>query len=258
MTNLLLLLLAAAASCYGVAVVLKRRPPLWAALPALLLYAFCGIHAVLLAWLLSDGVVLPGLQISPDVKRYYLTEVWQGRAAGLDPWLLALVVPAHLLACVPRLRIGWLKGPLPATVVFLGFLVHFLGPPTTVFESARGPEGIAYLTVAERGDGARIVLTHGPPEATFLDVVHVHDTKSAPPHLRLAWTRDGQGIVIRIGNERPFAVDLDGHVTGALPVYAHEWTAEGGYESPAVRRRFSQARRDVAEFIQVHGGLYVP
>jgi hypothetical protein len=258
MTNLLILLLAAATSCFGVVLVLKRRPPLWAAVPALLLYAFLGIHTVLLAWLTSDGVVAPGLQVSPGLKSYYLAEVWLGRAWGLEPWLLALVVPAHLLACVPRLRWGRLKGPLPATVVFLGFLVYFLSPPRIVAERAPGPERMAYLTVVERGDGARLVLAQGPRHASFLRVVHVHDTNSAPSYLRLGWTQDGRGIVIRIGYDRPFAVDLDGEVTGALPVHSHEWPNPDGYRSPDVRRRFSQARRDVAEFIQDHGGLYVP
>lgn len=258
MTNLLILLLTAATSCYGVVLVLKRRPPLWAAVPALLLYAFCGIHTVLLAWLTSNGVVFPGLQISPGLKAYYFAEVWYDRAWGLEPGLLALVVPAHLLACMPRLSAGWLKGPLPPTVIFLGFLVYFLSPPRIAAERAPGPERMAYLTVVEQGDGAQLVLAHGPRRATFLDVVHVHETESPPPHLRLLWTKDGQGIVIRIGNDRPFAVDLEGRVTGALPVHAHEWPTPGGYRSPDVRRRFSRARRDVAEFVQNHGGLYVP
>jgi hypothetical protein len=257
MTNLLILLLAAATSCFGVVLVLKRRPPLWAAVPALLLYAFCGIHTVLLAWLTSDGVVLPGLQVSPGLKGFYLAEVWNDRAWGLEPWLLALVVPAHLLASVPRLKPGWLKGPLPATVVFLGFLVYFQSPPTIRAERAFGPERMAYLTTVERGDGARLVLAHGPPRATFLVVAHVHETESRPPRVGLYWTKDGQGIVFQAGNERPFAIDLDGNRIGTLPVGAHEWPTRDGYQSPTVKRRFSQARRDVAEFIGDHGGLYI-
>ena len=167
MTNLLILLLAAATSCFGVVLVLKRKPPLWAAVPALLLYAFLGIHTVLLAWLTGAGVVFPGLQVSPGLKSFYLAEVWSDRAWGLEPWLLALVVPAHLLASVPRLNPGWLKGPLPATVVFLGFLVYFQSPPTITAERASGPEQMVYLTIVEQGDGARLVLSHGPPRATF-------------------------------------------------------------------------------------------
>jgi hypothetical protein len=257
MTNLLLLVLAVAASCYGVGLVLKRRPPLWAAVLALLLYAFCGIHAVLLAWLTGDGVVVPGLQISPGLKGYYLAEVWHDRAWGLEPWLLALVVPAHLLACAPRFQLGWLKAPLPATLVFLGFLVYFLNPHLIAAERAQGPERVAYLTVVKQGEGARLILAHGAPQATFLSVVHVHRTESHMPRLRMHWTRDGQAIVLQTGHERPFAVDVDGNVTGILPVHTHEWPTPGGYKSPDVRRRFSQARRDVAEFIQNHGGLYV-
>ncbi|MHC4972427.1 MAG: hypothetical protein ACYTG3_08850 [Planctomycetota bacterium] len=257
MTNLLILLLAVATSCFGVVVVFRRKPPLWAAVPALLLYAFCGIHTVLLAWLTSDGIVVPGLQISPGLKAYYLAEVWLDRAWGLEPWLLALVVPAHLLACAPQVKPGRLKLPLPATVIFLGFLVYFSSPPRIVAERAPGPERTVYLTVAERGDGARMVLAHGPPEAPFLEVAHVHDTKSRPPRVQLHWTRDGKGIVLQMKSQRPFAIDLDGNVTGLLPVHAHEWPTRDGYESPAVKRRFSQARRDVAEFIQTHGGLYI-
>ena len=257
MTNLLILLLAAATSCFGVVLVLKRKPPVWAAVPALLLYAFCGIHTVLLAWLTSAGVVFPGLQVSPGLKSYYLAEVWYDRAWGLEPALLALVLPAHLLASAPRLTPGRLKGPLPATVVFLGFLVYFQSPPPIAAERAPGPERTVYLTVVQQGDGAHLVLAHGAPQATFLDVVHVHETESRMPRLRLHWTKDGQGIVLQAGYERLFAVDLDGNVTGALPVHAHEWPTPGGYQSPAVKRRFSQARRDVAEFIQNHGDLYV-
>lgn len=257
MTNLLLLLLAVAASCFGAVVVLKRRPPLWAAVPALLLYAALGIHTVLLAWLTSDGIVVPGVQVSPGLKSYYLAEVWHGRAWGLTPWLLLLVVPAHLLACVPRLEAAWLKGPLPATVVFLALLVYFLDPSPMAGERAIGPEREAYLTLTKRGDGARLVLAHGLPQAAFLEVVHVHETESHLPRLQLLWTKDGQGIVVQAGAGRPFAVDLEGNVTGALPAQAHEWPTRDGYTSPAVRRRFSQARRDVAEFIQKHGGLYI-
>ncbi len=257
MTNLLLLLLAVAASCYGAVVVLRRRPPLWAAAPALLLYALLGIHTVLLAWLTSDGIVVPGLQVSPGLKSYYLAEVWQGRAWGLTPWLLLLVAPAHLLACVPRLQAAWLKGPLPATVAFLALLVYFLNPSPMAGERAIGPEREAYLTLTKSGDGARMVLAHGLPQAAFLDVVYEHETESQLPRLRLHWTKDGQGIVLQAGDERPFAVDLDGNATGALPAKAHEWPTRDGYRSPDVRRRFSQARRDVAEFIQNHGGLYI-
>ena len=257
MTNLLILLLAVATSCFGVVLVLKRKPPLWAAAPALLLYAFCGIHTVLLAWLTSDGVVFPGVQISPGLKSFYLAEVWNDRAWGLEPALLALVLAAHLLASAPRLKVAWLKGPLPATLMFLGFLVYFQNPPRIVGERAPGPERTVYLTTVEQGEGASLVLAHGAPEATFLDVVHVHETESRPPRVRLHWTKDGQGIVLQAGYERPFAVDLDGKVTSALPVHAHEWPTPGGYQSPAVKSRFSQARRDVAEFIQNHGGLYV-
>ena len=53
--NLVILLVAAAMSAYGVGVVLKRKPPWWAAVPAVLLYLFLGIHSVLLAWMSSAG-----------------------------------------------------------------------------------------------------------------------------------------------------------------------------------------------------------
>ncbi|MHC4550875.1 MAG: hypothetical protein ACYTEZ_19135 [Planctomycetota bacterium] len=260
--NLVILLLAAAASAYGAALVVKRRPPWWAAIPALLLYVVCGIHAVLLAWFTSAGIVLPGLQLSPGLKGFYLAEVWRGRFWGLEPALLGLVVAAHLLVAAPKITLDRLKAPLPATVVFLGLFLLFRArgsEPPIAFDRTPGPAHMAYLTTEPVGEGARIILAHGEPGASFLDVAHVHESASKPEPIKILWTKDGTAIVFSIHHFPYMAIDLDGETTGELPVESHEWPKpDGGYTSPDVRRRFSQARRDVAEYIGRHGGIFVP
>jgi len=258
------LLLAAAGAAYGVAVTMKRGPPAWAALPAVLLYLLCGVHAVLLAWITGAGVALPGLQISPGLKSWYFAELVRESRPVLPPALLLLAIAAHALVLFPRPdRKRWLH-PLPATLLFVALfsVVDARGElPPIPYDRALGPGGVAFLTVVPDDEGARIVVAQGEPGAAFLAVLHDHRTNSRPPELRLGWTKDGKGLfVVAEGERKPaFAVDLGGNAIGRLPVEAHEWPQkEDAYVPTEVRRRVSQARVDVARFLKEHGGIYVP
>jgi hypothetical protein len=264
MTGLGILLLAAAASAFGAWASLKSRPPLWAAAAAALLFAVAGICAVLASWIVGDGVVLPGLQLSPGLKATYFAEVrfagwpWVGRA------LLLLAPLAHLLVLVAR-RDRWaLLRPAPATALFLGLFL-WLGGEEDAWRfrvvQARGPDGVGYLTIATRPEGTRMILAAGAPFASFLRVLHVHEATIPPPvELHLYWTNDGRGLVVRVHEEEKaiFAVDLDGAPTGMLPADRREWARRGEFVPPDVQERLSRARRDVAEFVVRHGNLYPP
>jgi len=262
MTGLALLLLAAAASAYGVWASLRSRPPLATAVTAALLFAAAGLFAVLAGWVEGDGVVLPGLQLSPGLKAYYLSEA----AWGLVPWIgrffLVAAPLAHLVLVLGRRdRIALLR-PLPATAIFVWLFVSIgtsSGEQVTVVR-ARGPGEVAYLTIASRGEGVRMILAAGDPLDVFLRIVHVHDTASTPPELHLHWTNDGKGLVVRAHEEADpaFAVDLEGNVTGLLPVEAREWPKPGAFVPPDVGKRFSRARVDVTKFIHEHQGLAPP
>ncbi len=259
MTGLAVLLLAAAASAYGAWASLKSRPPLWAAAVAATLFAAAGVFAVLASWVLGDGVVLPGLQLSPGLKAYYLAEAAWGLVPSVGRSLLLLAPLAHLLLVAARRDEATVFRPLPATAVFVWLFLSIADEPAAVVR-ARGPERVAYLTIASQEGGARLILAAGEPFAGFLGIVHVHETSSTPPELHLHWTNDGKGLVVRVHEESDpsFAVDLDGNVTGALPVEAREWTAPGAFVPPDVRQRFSRARLDVSKFIRDHGGFAPP
>jgi hypothetical protein len=125
---------------------------------------------------------------------------------------------------------------------------------------ARGPGRVAYLTIAEREGGARLIVAAGEPLAAFLRVLHVEDTSGVPPEIHVYWTSDGKAVVLRLHEEKDpvFAVDLDGETTGDLPSEPREWPAAGEYRHADVAARFSLARKEVFKLIQAHGGLAPP
>ncbi len=257
MSGLALLLVAAAASAYGTWASLKSRPPLWAAAISAILFAVAGIALVLASWLAGDGIVLPGLQLSPGLKAYYFFEEAWDLAPSVGRSLLFLAPLAHLLLVAARRDRASLLRPLPATALLLWLFLGIAEGRSTVVQ-ARGPERVAYLTIASREGKARLVLATGEPFAAFLRIAHVHETEGTPQQLHLNWTNDGKGLVVRVHEEKDavFAVDLDGNVTGALPAEAREWPAE--FVPPDVKTRFSEARMEVAGFIREHGGLAPP
>jgi hypothetical protein len=257
MTGLALLLLAAAGSACGVWASLKSRRPLWAVIPAAALFPAAGVVAVVVSWMSGDGVVLPGLQLSPALRPYYFQEVRWGMLPWVNPWFILAGPLAHLLLVAARRDQASLLVPLPATAVFLWLFLGVADEPVTVVR-ARGPQQVAYLTVASREGGARLILAAGDPFDAFLRVLHVHDTASPPPELHLNWTNDGKALVVRVHGEKDpaFAVDLDGNVTGELPVEAREWPQD--FVPPDVERRFSFARKEVFKLIHERKGLAPP
>jgi len=259
MTGLVILLLAAAASAYGAWASLKSRPPLWAAAIAATLFAAAGILAVLASWIAGDGIVLPGLQLSPGLKAYYFSEEAWDLAPSVSRWLVLVGPLAHVLLVAARRDEATLLRPLPATAIFAWLFLSIAEEPATIVR-ARGPQQVAYLTIASEEEGARLILAAGDPFAVFLRVVHVHESAGAPPELHLNWTTDGKGLVVRVHEEMDaaFAVDLDGNVTGELPAEAREWAVPGDYVPRDVQERLSAARKDVSKFIREHGGLAPP
>ncbi|MCK6458805.1 MAG: hypothetical protein L6Q95_02795 [Planctomycetes bacterium] len=260
MSGLAILLLAALASACGAWASLKCRPPLVAAAAAAILFAAAGVAAVLVSWITGDGIVLPGRQISPGLVAYYLTEEAVGRLPPVGRALILLAPLAHaMLALVRRDRAALLR-PLPATAIFLWLLASVGGPGRATVVQAPGPDRVAYLTIAPRDGGARLILAAGEPLAPFLEVLHVHETEGTPLDLHVHWTGDGKAVVLRLHEEKDpmFAIDLDGNVTGALPAKPREWTPPGGFVPPDVQERFSLARKEVFKLIQAHGGLAPP
>jgi hypothetical protein len=262
MSGFAVLLLAAAASALGVYASLKSRPPLVPAVIAALLFAFAGVAAVLASWIAGDGIVFPGIQLSPGLVAYYMSE----QAWGLVPWVsrgfLAAAPVAHLLLLAVRRNRAALLLPLPATAVFvwLFLAIGTAGKEAPEPIQARGPDKVAYLTILPHGDGARLVIAAGAPFAAFLKVLHVQEAGRIPPPLTLHWTRDGKGLVVKVKDvEDPsFAVDLEGDVTGGLPSEAREWATPPDFVPPDVSRRFSVYRKDTSKFIQAHKGLLPP
>lgn len=253
MSGLVLLLAAAAASAYGAWASLKSRPPLWAAVLAAVLFAAAGVLAVVVSWISGDGIVLPGLQLSPGLRQYYAEEAAWGLVPSVSRWLLLAAPLAHLLLVAARRDKKALFLPAPATAVF-AWLLLAMPDQTVLVVRARGPEQVGYLTIASRDEGAQLIVASGDPLATFLRVLHVHDSGTWPPELHMNWTNDGKGLVVRVHEKDPvFAVDLDGDVTGELPVEEREWSGPGASEE-----RFSLARKDVFKFIHEHRGLAPP
>jgi hypothetical protein len=254
-----ILLGAAVITAWAARVTLTSRLPLWASLPALALYLFLGIHTVLLAGLAGDGRIVPGYQLSPEVRNVFGYEHARGALPSPHPGYSWLVILAHVLVVSRNPDRAAFLRPLPATLFYIAVFWVFQAraelPPTAYIRSP-GPQQNAYLTLAAHGDGVRLVFATG--DGTFVPVLHVHEMDKLPPAVRLLWTRDGRALVVCARDQRLFAVDLDGTVAGILPGKAADWPAErGAFESVAVRRRLSAARREVAEFVVNHGGLHV-
>ena len=257
MTGLVVLGLAALGAAYGAWSSLRNRKPLWAAATAASLFAAAGLAAVLVFWIAGDGVVLPGVQLSPGLRAFYYAERDWGLLPSVSRWLLLAAPLAHLILVMARRDRPSLLVPLPATVIFAWLLLAVPDAPAAVVR-ARGPEQVAYLTIAPREEGTRVIIGAGAPFATFLKIVHVHEVETVPVELHLQWTRDGKALVIRLHEQKDpcFAVDLDGHVTGGLPAAKREWP--GDYVPGDVDQRFSLYRKEVFKLIQAHGGLAAP
>lgn len=260
MSGLLFLLLAAAASAYGAWASLRSRPPLPAAAAAAVLFAAAGVVAVLVSWITGDGIVLPGRQISPGLVAYYLSEEARDEVPPVGRALVLLAPLAHLLLVLARRDRAAILRPLPATAAFVLLFLVLGASGRTLVVQAPGPDKVAYLTIAPREGGARLILAAGDPLAAFLEVLHVHDTEGEPLELHLHWTNDGKAVVLRLHEEKDpaFAVNLGGEVTGELPKAPREWVAPGGFVPPDVQERFSLARKEVFKLIQAHGGLASP
>lgn len=263
MSGLLWLLLCAAGAAYGVWTSHRCRAPAWAAWTATFLWAVAGVSAVLAHWVAGDGIVLPGLQLSPGLKAHYFATVAAGERVWIDRLPVLLAPFAHLVLLALRRDRATLLYPLPATALFVWLFLQVgaeTDETTVRVVQARGPDKVAYLTIVSRPEGAHLVFAAGEPFAGFLSVVHEQDTDGEPPELHLHWTKDGEALVLRVHEVAypSFAVDLDGNVTGLLPVAAREWPKPGVSAPPDVERRFSEARKDVAVYVTEHGGLYPP
>ncbi|MHC4223373.1 MAG: hypothetical protein ACYSUN_05230 [Planctomycetota bacterium] len=258
--DLLILLLCAALSAYGTAVAFKLKVRWRTTVPAILFYVYAGIHLALLGSFTGDGQLVPGYQLNPEM-------VWHAAAliprAALNPYLGLLAIAAHLLVVLPRPNRTRCLLPMPATLLFVVLTVMMqkrvdAGPPQHAL--GIGPDRIAYLTLqsTDAGSGARLILASGRPEDRLLEVRMVRSLESAPPRVRVYWTKDGEGLVLSVRNKRLLALAMDGREVGWLPSKSHEWPSEVPYaESLDTQRKLSQAQRDVAEFVKTHGGIYL-
>lgn len=257
-----ILLAVAAASAWGAGAAMKGEGKATKLL-AVLVYVVVGTQVVLFAMLSGDGRILPGRQLNPAVHRYWLEVLGAENAFAPEAAYCLAALLGHALAALPRPTRRALLRPLPATIVFVVLFFVLKGREDGAaipHHRSDGPDGVAWLTIAPAEKGVRLVLSTGRDEDSFLRVRHVHTAASAPPEPRLHWTKDGKGIVLFVRNRKLFAVDVEtGATTGALPEARHEWPREQpAAESTDTRRRFSQAQRDVAEFVVNHGGIYVP
>ena len=261
MSDFAILLLAAAASAYGTWAALKCEQRLWATLPAVAIYAAVGISMTLFATITGDGRLLPGLQINPDVQAEWRDIMRAGTLPTPEAAYGLFALLAHVLVLMPRVNRNALLRPLPATLAFcllFGVLQDRLDGRMIRYVYAMGPERGACLTVVPGDDSVRFVISHGESEDAFLSVLYTHEAETTPKQYQIFWTGDGQGIVMMANYKLLLAVDLEGNTTGALPEKSHEWPQKSPVVEPrAARRKFSAARRDVAEFVQSHGRLYV-
>jgi len=259
--DLALLLVAAASAAAGAAAALRRRIRLPFLLLALLLFTAAGAHASILAIVTGDGRILPGRQLNPHVAQVWRAMSEEGSLPPLRPAFLLVAVAGHLLLWLPRPDRPGFFLPLPATAGFLVLLVALggrAGAPPEVSRAA-GPGKVGNLVIVRgSGDASRLVFSAGDPNATFLDVLHVHRGPGRPAEPRLLWTRDGFGFVLESRGERFFAVGTDGSTAGLLPERAHEWPRESRAAEPApFFPRFREAEKSVADWIGAHGGVYV-
>jgi hypothetical protein len=224
------------------------------------LFALAGIAAVLASWITGDGIVLPGLQVSPGLVAFYFAEAAWDLVPPVGRALVLLGPAAHLLLLAARRDRTALLRPLPATAAFAWLFLAIGGEGRLGVVQGPGPDKVAYLTIAEREGGARLIVAAGDPFAPFLRVLHVHETEGVPPAIHVHWTADGHAVVLRLHEEKDpvFAVDLDGETTGELPSRPREWGKPGETAPPDVGKRFSLARKEVFKLIQAHGGLAQP
>jgi hypothetical protein len=252
---------AAVFAAWGTRVALTAKLPLWVSLPVVALYLFLGIHTVLLAGLAGDGRIVPGYQLSPEIRNVFGYETAHGRMPSPHPGWSWLAVLAHALVLARGTGKAAFWRPLPATVFFIAvfwvFQARATRPPTSYLRAV-GPEQNAYLTMSARSDGIAFVLAAGDDDATLLPVLAARDMDEPPASLRLYWTKDGRGLVVASYRRRIFAVDLDGETVGVLPEHKADWPEPPSKFEPTPRkRRLSHAERDVAEFVVNHGGLHV-
>jgi hypothetical protein len=263
--DLVILLVAVAAAVWGAHAVGRRKPPAWLLVACALVYAGCGIFAVIACWLTGNGEIWPGTQLSPGLRSWYAAEVHRDRAMAFPPEYLLLAVVAHVLVLFRVRTRAALLAPLPATIAFFGLFLaldHRASEPPIAYLRAEGPAVEAYVTIESNGKGSRLMISAGAPDDVFVPVLHTHRTDDpAPRDLRVDWTRDGTAVLVRAPHERKaaFAVLRDGGTIGRLPVAAHEWPKpEGAYAAPEVLRRFTHARLEVDEYVNAHGGVYFP
>jgi len=263
--DFLLLILALAGLLYATAVSLHLRRKLVLAMLAVLVAAFVCLHTFMLITLTGDGRILPGHQLSPNVKAIL------GESLATTPFphagftFLILVAHALLWMQAPGRRGFWL--PMPATLAFVGIFAAVQqragrGP----IHHARwaGPGRAAYLTLVPV-DGkkrTRIIISDGERKAWFCRVRVVHESGAPPPRPpppRLFWTKDGKGLVLMVLRKMIFGVDTEsGEVAGGLPEKGNEWPRHtAAAESIKAQMQLSRWRRAVETFVREHGGIYV-
>lgn len=260
--DFLILILAAIGAAYAAAVSVHLKKRLPVALLAVLLATFVGMHTVMLAIMTGDGRILPGHQLSPDVKASWRDALAATPFPHSGFTFLILAVHALILMQTPGRRAFWL--PMPATLIFVAIFVGVSGrtdldPPRYVPEI--GPARTAYLTVVtlDKKKRTRIIISDGERDASFLKVRLVHESGAPPPRRRLFWTRDGKGLVLMVLRKKILGVDLEsGQVAGGLPEKGHEWPRRtAAAESVKTQMQLSRWRREVEAFIREHGGIYV-
>jgi hypothetical protein len=252
---------AAVFAAWGARAALTSKLPLWVSLPTVALYLCVGIHTALLAGLAGDGRIVPGYQLSPEIRNVFGYEHAHGRMPSPHPGWSWLAVLAHALVLARGTGKPAFWRPLPATIFFVAVFWIFQAretlPPTSYLRAV-GPEDNAYLTLSAHHDGVGLVLAAGASDATLLPVLAAREMDEPPASLRIFWTKDGRGLVVVSHRRRIFAVDLDGGTVGVLPERKADWPPPpGSFESVASKRRLSQAEREVAEFVVNHGGLHV-
>ncbi len=259
-----IILLAAFASAWGTrAAWLAGGAWGWRVFSAVL-FALLGVHAVILAALSGDGIVFPGLQLSPEVTNMFGAEFAAGRVWWAPRPLLSLVVLlAHLAILLAKTnRSNWLR-PLPATMLFVFVTIFYRGGanlPARQYLRSVGPQTNGYLTIVPTGDGADLIFAVGNRGEVLLDIVHRHEADKLPPKPLLQWTRDGAAILLSVRLDRLFAVEKDGSYVGWLPPRGSMWPPEKndpGYEPVDNHRMRSQGQRDVAEYLNNHAGIWV-